>query len=149
VDIFLEFYPILLLYGTEHKRHQQIKPTTKEKTSIKDKLIIKEKLCTIEFADDEFNLFGTKYSMKMEGTPEVQEYLVHFPSFIRLAKEVGLVMLEISNFVEFHEDNKKNYADTLRSMGVYIPKSNHLIPIQKDIIGLYTTFVFQKVAKDS
>ncbi len=44
--------------------------------------------------------------MRLEGDPEVQEYLVHFPSLRALAEQVGLIMLEITNLTEFFEEHR-------------------------------------------
>ena len=66
----------------------------------------KGELYSIDFANDEFKHFGTRYTFKMDGESEVQEFLVHFPTLINLADEAGLTMLEISNLNEFYEENK-------------------------------------------
>jgi hypothetical protein len=46
-------------------------------------LMIKGDLYSIQFTNEDFNHFGTNYTIKMEGSPEQKEYLVHFPSFVR------------------------------------------------------------------
>jgi len=55
-------------------------------------------------------------------------------------------MLEITNLTEFYEDHRKNYAELLKSLGV-LNKQGKIEPQQKDLIGLFTTFCFQKVEK--
>jgi hypothetical protein len=81
--------------------------------------------------------------MKMEGSPEVQEYLVHFPSLIKLADEVGFTMLEIVNLFEFYEENKKNYGEQLKQLGV-LNSQKKIDQNQKELIALHTAFMFQK-----
>jgi len=68
---------------------------------------------------------------------------VHFPTLIKLAQDIGMNMLEITNLCEFYEDNRKHYAEHLKTT-VLINKQGKIEPAQKDLIGLYTTFVFQK-----
>jgi len=109
-------------------------------------LSIKGELYTIQFPNEDFNYFGTKYIMKMEGNVEQEEYLVHFPTLVSIAESVGLSMLEISNLTEFYEDHRKNYGELLKSLGV-LNKQGKIEPQQKDLIGLFTTFCFQKVDK--
>jgi len=110
-------------------------------------LMIKGDLYTVHFPREEFDYFGTQYVMRMEGyTEQQQEYLIHFPSFVRAAESVGLNMLEITNLIDFYEDHKKNYAELLKSLGV-LTKQGKIEPQQKDLIGLHTTFCFQKVDK--
>jgi len=111
-------------------------------------LSIKGDLFTIQFLNEDFHHFGTSYTMKMEGSPEQQEYLVHFPSFVSVADSVGLTMLEITNLVEFYEDHRKNYSELLKALGV-LNKQGKIEPQQKDIIGLYTVFCFQRTEKST
>jgi len=100
----------------------------------------------VEFHDDKFEHFGSGYTMKIEGGQELKEFLVHFPSFIKLAGKVGLTMLEISNLLEFYDENKKNYGEQLKQLNV-LNKEQKIEGKQKDLIGLYTTFIFQKEPK--
>jgi len=81
----------------------------------------------------------------MEGKKE-EQYLVHFPSFRKIAEEIGFKMLEITNCNAFYEDHKQNYSELLKELGVLRKNQKYKIkPEQKEIIGFYTTFVFQKV----
>jgi len=45
--------------------------------------------------------------------------------------------------IEFYEDHRKNYAEQLKGLGV-LNKQGKIEPQQKDLIGLYTTFCFQR-----
>jgi len=97
------------------------------------------------FHSDKFQFCGTKYTLQMEGKKE-EQYLVHFPSFRKIAEEIGFKMLEITNCNAFYEDHKQNYSELLKELGVLRKNQKYKIkPEQKEIIGFYTTFVFQKV----
>jgi hypothetical protein len=52
-------------------------------------------------------------------------------------------MLEITNLIEFYEDHRKNYNEHLKGLGV-LNKQGKIEAGQKDVIGLYTTFCFQR-----
>ncbi|XP_020413561.1 mRNA cap guanine-N7 methyltransferase 2 isoform X2 [Prunus persica] len=64
-------------------------------------------MITFEVEDEKFPLFGKKYQLKFANdiSPEIH-CLVHFPSFIRLAREAGLEYVEIQNLTEFYDDNR-------------------------------------------
>jgi len=115
-----------------------------QKQKIK-KPIVKGELCSIQFVDSDFGHFGAQYSFKVDGTTEIHEneYLVHFPSLIRLANEFGLAMLEIINLTDFLDAHKKNYGEQLKTLKVY-NKEGKIEDAQRDIIGLNAAFVFQK-----
>jgi len=112
--------------------------------TIVERPCIRGALYSIEFKDDAFHFFGTTYRLKMEGSPEIEEYLVHFPSLVRIASEYQLVMIDITNLQDFYEENKKNYGDLLKTSGV-LNKQGKIEPAQSDIIGLYTMFIFRKI----
>jgi len=57
-------------------------------------------------------------------------------------------MLEITNLIEFYEDHRKNYSELLKALGV-LNKQSKIEPSQKDLIGMFTTFCFQKVEKSA
>eukprot|EP01103_Thecamoeba_quadrilineata_P010821 TRINITY_DN2442_c0_g1_i1.p1 TRINITY_DN2442_c0_g1~~TRINITY_DN2442_c0_g1_i1.p1 ORF type:complete len:170 (+),score=19.82 TRINITY_DN2442_c0_g1_i1:349-858(+) len=103
---------------------------------------IRGELYTITFDNEQFTHYGTRYTLSMQGTT-THEHLVHFPTFISLAKSESLKMLEITNFSEFFEDNKKNYGDKLKALNV-LDKKGKFQQSQSDIIGLYTMFIFEK-----
>jgi len=104
--------------------------------------LLKGALYSVEFPKDDFQAFGTLYTFKLgEGT--ITEYLVHFPSLLKLAKEYNLQMITIQNFQEFYEDHRKNYGDKLKALGV-LDKKAKIQQNQMEIIGLFTTFVFVK-----
>jgi len=107
-------------------------------------LIDKEKLYSLEFENELFTSFGTKYTLKMEGLEDQIGFLVHFPSLIKIARETKLKMLDISNFNQFYEDRKRQNAELLSKMNVFTKTHPNFHQDQKTVIGLFATFVFQK-----
>uniref|UniRef100_A0A2N9IDJ2 mRNA cap guanine-N(7) methyltransferase 2 n=1 Tax=Fagus sylvatica TaxID=28930 RepID=A0A2N9IDJ2_FAGSY len=82
-------------------------------------------MITFEVEEEKFPLFGKKYQLKFASDISAETHcLVHFPSFIRLAREAGLEYVEIQNLTEFYDDNR--FVD----------------------LCLYTTFIFQKPDPD-
>ncbi len=61
-----------------------------------------------------------------------------------MANEAGFAMLEITNLLDFFNDHRKNYGDLLKALNV-LGKDGKIEPVQKDIIGMYAIFVFQKI----
>ncbi|RWR86303.1 mRNA cap guanine-N7 methyltransferase 2 [Cinnamomum micranthum f. kanehirae] len=62
---------------------------------------------TFEVEEEKFPLFGKKYQLKFTNDIASETHcLVHFPSLIRLAREVGLEYVEIQNLTEFYDDNR-------------------------------------------
>lgn len=105
---------------------------------------VKGDLFSIEFQDETFAHFGSKYTLKLEGCEDIEEFLVHFPSLIRLAHEYQIEMVEIVNLLDFLEENAKKFSDVFKQLQVLGPKGK-FEQIQKDVVGLYTCFVFQKI----
>lgn len=103
-------------------------------------------MITFEVEEEKFPLFGKKYQLKFANDVSAETYcLVHFPSFIRLAREAGLEYVEIQNLTEFYDDNRAQLAGLLTH---YVPNlldpRGRLLPRSYDALGLYTTFIFQK-----
>ncbi|XP_020213823.1 mRNA cap guanine-N7 methyltransferase 2 isoform X1 [Cajanus cajan] len=103
-------------------------------------------MITFEVEEEKFPLFGKKYQLKFANDVSAETHcLVHFPSFIRLAREAGLEYVEIQNLTEFYDDNRAQLAGLLTH---YVPNlldpRGRLLPRSYDALGLYTTFIFQK-----
>jgi len=105
---------------------------------------ILNELFDIQFDNDQFNHFGSAFHLQMPPHQTESHYLVHFPSLIRLAREVGLQMLSLCNYNEFFDDNRKNYHDVLKTMKVLTKHVQKLEPNQKELASMFTTFVFVK-----
>jgi len=97
-----------------------------------------------EPSQEEFPHFGSSYTFRM-GTEESHTnhngFLIHFSSFMKIARELGLIMLEITNFLEFYEDNRKIHSDKLKTV---LQKEQKLMETQHEIISLFALFVFVK-----
>eukprot|EP00249_Psilotum_nudum_P016235 c25737_g1_i1 orf=51-2042(+) len=100
----------------------------------------------ISFEDDRFTTFGTKYILHFtDGLPPQNQILVHFPSLIRLAEEVGLEYIEIQNLLEFYEDYRIFFGDAVqRTCGSFFDSKGRLPLWAHDVLSLYTTFIFKK-----
>eukprot|EP00741_Cyanophora_paradoxa_P016846 tig00020943_g16270.t1 len=100
---------------------------------------------SIRFEGD-FLPFGTRATIKFDdGAPATSDYLVHFPTLIRLGREYGLKLIEATNLLEFFEDHKRKNLGMLVSEKVADKKGRLLHKSTAELLGLYTTFVFQKV----
>ncbi|XP_056164259.1 mRNA cap guanine-N7 methyltransferase 2 isoform X2 [Syzygium oleosum] len=108
-------------------------------------------MITFEVEEEKFPSFGKRYQLKLAGDmPAETHCLVHFPSLIRLAREAGLEYVEIQNLTEFYDDNKAIFAGMLMGYGAsVVDPRGRLLPRSYDMLGLYTTFIFQKPDPDA
>ncbi|CAI0442476.1 unnamed protein product [Linum tenue] len=108
-------------------------------------------MITFEVEEEKFPLFGKKYQLKFAHDAVAETYcLVHFPSLIRLAREAGLEYVEIQNLTEFYDDNRMQFADMLMNAGPNLLDSKgRLVTRSFDVLGLYSTFIFQKPDPDA
>ncbi|KAJ9684752.1 hypothetical protein PVL29_016966 [Vitis rotundifolia] len=107
-------------------------------------------MITFEVEEEKFPFFGKKYQLKFANDTSAETYcLVHFPSLIRLAREAGLEYVEIQNLTDFYDDNRAQFAGMLLNSGPnLVDPRGRLLPRSYDVLGLYTTFIFQKVDPD-
>lgn len=100
----------------------------------------------ISFEDDRFTPFGTKYTLQFaDGVISESQQLIHFPSLIRLAEEVGLEYIELQNLQEFYDDYRIQFSDILRATCANLVDPKGKLPqFAHDILSLYTTFIFKK-----
>ncbi|KAF5192727.1 mRNA cap guanine-N7 methyltransferase [Thalictrum thalictroides] len=85
-------------------------------------------MITFEVEEEKFPLFGKKYQLKYANDFAYESHcLVHFPSLIR-AQFAGMLLNAGPTFV----DNR-----------------GRLLPRSHDVLGLYTTFIFQKPDPDA
>lgn len=71
-------------------------------------------------------LFGTKYNFHLDGVVDCPEFLVHFPTFVKLAKKYGLKLVRKEKFHEFYERMKvegKTLMGNMRALETYPPYS--------------------------
>ncbi|KAL5214925.1 hypothetical protein ABZP36_004077 [Zizania latifolia] len=106
---------------------------------------------TFEVEEEKFPFFGKKYQLKFANESMIENHcLVHFPSLMRLAREAGLEYVEIQNLTEFYDDNRTQFAPMLGSCGAsLVDPRGKLVARSYDILGLYSTFVFQKPDPDA
>ncbi|KAI9387864.1 hypothetical protein POPTR_010G233100v4 [Populus trichocarpa] len=107
-------------------------------------------MITFEVEEEKFPLFGKKYQLKFAHDISAETHcLVHFPSLIRLAREAGLEYVEIQNLTEFYDDNRTQFAGMIMNAGLnLVDPRGRLLPRSYDVLGLYTTFIFQKPDPD-
>lgn len=61
---------------------------------------------TVEFDLEDPPLFGAKYNFQLDGVVNCPEFLVHFPTFVKLAKKYGLKLVKKEKFSKFFERMK-------------------------------------------
>ncbi|XP_018331588.1 mRNA cap guanine-N7 methyltransferase [Agrilus planipennis] len=69
-------------------------------------------------------LFGAKYHFYLDGVVDCPEFLIHFPTFVKLAKKYGLKLIEKSNFYDFYEKMKiegKQLMVNMKALETYPP----------------------------
>lgn len=94
------------------------------------------------------NPYGIRYTFTLaQSVEDCPEFLVHFPSFVQLAKEYDLELIMLLNFHDFfNEFTKEEYADyrdLLFTMRV-LDENGSIEPNQWDAIYLYTAFAFKR-----
>ncbi|KAG5574830.1 hypothetical protein H5410_054964 [Solanum commersonii] len=118
-------------------------------------------MITFEVEEEKFPFFGKKYQLKFASDISAEtQCLVHFPSLLRLAREAGLEHTEIQNLTDFYDDNsleeqlilpsfysihRAQFLGMLQDAGHnFFDPRGRLLPRSYDVLGLYTTFIFQK-----
>ncbi|XP_077230353.1 S-adenosyl-L-methionine-dependent methyltransferases superfamily protein isoform X2 [Tasmannia lanceolata] len=129
-----------------HNKGSGMKPNTVPNCIRSENYVI-----TFEVEEEKFPLFGKKYQLKFANEVASEIHcLVHFPSLIRLAREAGLEYVEIQNLTEFYDDNRAQFAGMLHSYGPnFVDPRGKLLARSFDVLGLYTTFIFQKPDPDA
>lgn len=62
-------------------------------------------------------LFGAKYNFYLDGVVDCPEFLVHFPTFVKLAKKFGLKLVLKEKFYDFFNRMRIEGAKLLTNMG--------------------------------
>ena len=99
--------------------------------------------------------FGIDYDFSLlDAIDTCPEYLVHFRSFVSLAKEYGLQLVESVNFQQYFDEHHKNvkYSKLLDIMQVLestdrtsATSPTALSQAEWDVAGMYLTFTFVKI----
>jgi len=105
---------------------------------------VSNKLFQIHFQSAEFQHIGCPYTFVLDLKTH-SHYLIHLPTFCKHAEEFNLKMISLLNCNEFYEDHKKNFGDLLNRALQQGKAERTIDQDQKQIIGFYTTFVFQKI----
>lgn len=65
---------------------------------------------------DKPELFGAKYNFHLDGVVDCPEFLVHFPTLVKLAKKFGLKLVRNEKFYDYYERMKGEGQQLLRNM---------------------------------
>lgn len=69
-------------------------------------------------------LFGAKYNFHLDGVVDCPEFLVHFPTLVKLAKKFGLKLVRQEKFYDYYERVKNEGQQlmiNMRGLEVYPP----------------------------
>lgn len=72
-------------------------------------------------------LFGAKYNFYLDGVVDCPEFLVHFPTLVKLAKKFGLKLVRKEKFYDYYERMKSQGEQLLmnmQSLETYPPLEN-------------------------
>lgn len=125
-------------------------------------------------SDKKIPLFGARYNFHLDGCVDCPEFLVHFPTFEKIALKYGLKLLFKRRFEDFYDENLKKgeESELLRKMGAletfpsfhgnlkgspadyvharqyiqerHVHRVGTLSQSEWEAINLYLVFVFQK-----
>ncbi|ORY01003.1 guanine-N(7)-methyltransferase [Basidiobolus meristosporus CBS 931.73] len=102
----------------------------------------------IEFEQkDTFPTFGHKYWFTLEDAIDnCPEYLVHFPTFEKLAKEYGLELIKKRKFHHLYKDALENeeFTNLLHRMNV-VDERESITKEEWEAAGIYLAFAFRKM----
>lgn len=103
---------------------------------------IENDIYSIKFQCDmvDIPLFGAKYDFYLEGVVNCPEFLVHFPTFVKLARKFGLELIVKERFPDFFNRNITNGRDLLEKMQAlegYSSNSHNLIGNKEDYVHVY------------
>ncbi|CAH0558088.1 unnamed protein product [Brassicogethes aeneus] len=91
---------------------------------------------SLDFDTNDPPLFGGKYHFQLDGVVDCPEFLVHFPTFVELAKKYGLKLERKEKFYDFYERVKEDGMQLLtntRSFEAYPPpEGSSLVGTAKD-----------------
>jgi mRNA (guanine-N7-)-methyltransferase len=94
-----------------------------------------------------FTPYGCKYMFHLVDAVDCPEYLVHFPTFQRLAKEYGLKLVFKENFHQFYVSASKDeeFSKLLNRIGVIGGHAPDMSEEEWEAAGIYLAFTFQKI----
>lgn len=78
---------------------------------------------------DKLPLFGARYNFHLDGVVDCPEFLIHFPTFVRLALRHGLKLVRKEKFYDFYErmkDEGSSLLTNMKSLETYPPPQGSL-----------------------
>ncbi|OAQ28926.1 guanine-N(7)-methyltransferase [Linnemannia elongata AG-77] len=119
----------------------------KLKSESDDKLQIGNSIYSIRFERrDRFDKFGSKYWFHLEDAiDDCPEYLVHFPTFQKLAEEYGLELIYNKKFHQVYEEASQelDFNQLLYRMNV-VSENGSLSADEWEAANVYLAFAFRK-----
>lgn len=124
--------------------------------------------------EEPYPLFGAKYDFKLDDVVDCPEFLVHFPTLVKMAKTFGLKLVQVRTLPQIFKDHERSGRRLLGSMKALEPfpspsgeqlgdgeQYTHakddsvdkpvgtLSAPEWDVVSLYLAFVFEKVQRKS
>lgn len=100
------------------------------------------------FDHERGHFYGIKYQLRYvedDGLPAQGQLMVHFPTLIRLAEDVGLELVDILNLDDFAEDHRLSFSQELQNCcSLAVDPKGRLVPQAREILALHAAFVFRK-----
>jgi mRNA (guanine-N7-)-methyltransferase len=97
------------------------------------------------------SVFGHTYTFRLEDAiDDCPEYLVHFPTLVKLAREYGLVLvfkMDLHEFYRLHVKHNPKYVELLHRMRA-VNEQGSISVEEWEAISLYLAFAFGKVTDD-
>jgi mRNA (guanine-N7-)-methyltransferase len=72
------------------------------------------------------------------------EYLIHFPTLVKICEENGLELLLLKSFHDYFEEKYKSGLELLERMRVF-DKDGNFPKDQWEACGVYSVFAFRKL----
>lgn len=72
---------------------------------------------SVDFDINKPPLFGGKYNFQLDGVVNCPEFLVHFPTLVKLAKRFGLKLVKAEKFHDYFQQWKDEGRNLLSNMG--------------------------------
>lgn len=99
----------------------------------------------VKFMDnDECTPFGCRFAVELADGDTRHDVLVHFPTLTAMAASHGLRMIEITNLATLWEEHCDHYQDISAAWLVF-QRFKDVPQETVDLLGLYCTFVFQRI----
>ncbi|KAI9016776.1 guanine-N(7)-methyltransferase domain-containing protein, partial [Hyaloraphidium curvatum] len=95
---------------------------------------------------DEYPVFGHRYWFQLEDAiDDCAEYLIHFPTFERIALEYGLELQYLKTFHDFYLEHLEDEDSKRLMYRMNVFDENGQVPAEDwETIGVYSVFVMQK-----